>query len=85
MDYKELFEKYQALLVENNNLREELTSLKAQLGIIERQVVSSHEVFAPTPELEMPCSEFKYNDVLPSGVNNMSDSNEVKEFICKDV
>ena len=74
MDYKELFEKYQALLAENNNLREELTSLKAQLGLVECQVVSSHEVFVPTPKPEMSCTESKYADALPSGVNNMSDS-----------
>lgn len=74
MDYKELFEKYQALLVENNNLKEEVIRLKAQLGIVECQVVSSHEAFVPTPKPEMSCTESKYADALPSGVNNMSDS-----------
>lgn len=45
MDYQELFEKYQALLVENNNLRDELVRLRAHLGIKESQVFSPHKVF----------------------------------------
>jgi hypothetical protein len=59
MDYKELFEKYQALLVENNSLKEEIRSLKAQLGFIECQGVTFSKDFDSEPELkpEMPCSE----------------------------
>jgi hypothetical protein len=37
MDYKELLEKYQALLVENNHLKKEIKRLKGQQGISERQ------------------------------------------------
>jgi hypothetical protein len=33
MDYEELLEKYQALLVENNHLKEEINRLKRQEGI----------------------------------------------------
>ena len=50
MEYKELFEKYQALLAENSILKEELGSLKVQLGIVECQVVSSCEEFNSEPE-----------------------------------
>lgn len=37
MNYKELFEKYQSLLIENNNLKDEIKSLKTQFGINECQ------------------------------------------------
>jgi cell shape-determining protein MreC len=36
MDYKELLEKYQALLVENNRLKEEIKRLQRQQGIPEQ-------------------------------------------------
>lgn len=39
MDFNELLEKYQALLIENNNLKEEIGRLKAQLGINEPRAV----------------------------------------------
>ena len=39
MDFKELLEKYQALLTENNGLKEEIKRLKVQLGIREQQVI----------------------------------------------
>lgn len=52
MDFKELLEKYQALLTENNNLKEEINSLKAQLGIAESQVISD-EISAHKSEPEM--------------------------------
>ncbi|MBI1986845.1 MAG: hypothetical protein HYS70_00655 [Nitrospinae bacterium] len=39
MDYEELFEKYQALLVENNSLKGENKRLKIQLGIFEQEAV----------------------------------------------
>lgn len=74
MEYKELFEKYQALLAENSILKEELRSLKAQLGIVECQVVSSCEDFNSEPEPEMPYAESENRDALLSRINNMSDS-----------
>jgi cell division protein FtsB len=36
MDYQELLKKYQALLVENDYLREEISRLKGQQGIPEQ-------------------------------------------------
>ena len=84
MGYKELFEKYQALLAENSILKEELRSLKAQLGIVECQVVSSCEDFNSEPELEsgMPCTESENSDDLRSSINNMSDSmDKIKLFM----
>lgn len=43
MDYAELFEKYQEVLVENNSLRVENKKLKTQLGIVEQQPGLSDE------------------------------------------
>ncbi|MDD3365156.1 MAG: DEAD/DEAH box helicase family protein [Syntrophomonas sp.] len=37
MKFEELLEKYQLLLTENNNLKNEIKSLKVQLGIMEQQ------------------------------------------------
>ncbi len=71
MDYKELFGKYQALLAENSILKEELRNLKAQLGIVECQVVSSCEDFNSEPEPEMPCTESENSNDLRSGINKM--------------
>lgn len=39
MDFKELLEKYQAVLIENNCFKEELKTLKKKLGISEYQAV----------------------------------------------
>jgi len=86
MDYKELFEKYQTLLIENNDLREELVRLKAQLGIEESQVFSPHKILYLIPEQEKssfvleselePENELepKCNVLPPGGINKMSDS-----------
>jgi hypothetical protein len=64
MDYEELFEKYQTLLMENNNLKDEIIKLKAQLGIEECQIVSSCEDINSVPESEMPCTEPEKYDTL---------------------
>lgn len=70
MDFKELFEKYHALLIENNNLNEEIKSLKAQLGIVESQVISD-EISEHKSEPEIFVQE-SINQVLPSEINNTS-------------
>jgi hypothetical protein len=80
MDYKELFEKYQLLLTENNNLREEIKSLKAQLCIEESEVVademSEHKSEPKTLDQE------SYSQVLSSDINNNSESIEkIKLFM----
>ncbi len=72
LHHLELLGKYQALLAENSILKEELRNLKAQLGIVECQVVSSCEDFNSEPE--MPCTESENSNDLRSGINNMSDS-----------
>ncbi|MBI5416799.1 DEAD/DEAH box helicase family protein [Candidatus Poribacteria bacterium] len=80
MDFKELFEKYQSLLIENSNLKEEIISLKAQLGIAESHVVSDKTSECQfTPEL----FEHESADKTPtSNINNKSDSAEkIKLFM----
>lgn len=75
MDYNELFEKYQAVLIENNNLREEIKSLKPQLDSVEYQVASSEDIFVHKSQPGISRCEMAIH-ALPSGINNMSDSNE---------
>lgn len=81
MDFKELLEKYQELLVENSILKEEIKSLKAKYGVPEHQAVPegnseviSADISYPTPysssELFNHESE---GQVLQSNVNSLSD------------
>ena len=80
MDFKELFEKYQALLIENKSLREEIKSLRAQYDIGKSQGngddISEHK---PEPEI----SEQNHSaQISNSSVNNESDSSEkIKLFM----
>ncbi len=74
MDFKVLFEKYQSLLIENNNLKKEIKSLKAQLGIVKPHVVPD-EIFECKSTQESADKAF-------SNINNNSDSKEkIKLFI----
>lgn len=73
MNFEELLEKY-ALMIENDNLREEIKSLKAHLVIEESQGVY-HETFEHKAEPEVFCSE-PDDQYLQSTINNMSDSME---------
>lgn len=65
MDYEELFAHYQVLLRENSSLKSEIKRLKAQLGIVEQQIV----IFDESPE----------NDTV-SVVNKNSESREKIEL-----
>lgn len=69
MDYKELLEKYQALLIENNNLKEEVKALKAQFNLINCQSASEIE-----SDQEMTIDE--RNNQGESQINNQSDALE---------
>lgn len=80
MDFKELLEKYQTLLIENNKLKEEIKSLKAQVGIREQQVVpcefSQHKSAPEMVEQNSP------DDVIFSNINNLSAPEEkIKLFM----
>ncbi len=44
MDYEELLKKYQALLIENNDLRAENKSLRTRLGIFGRQTSCTEDM-----------------------------------------
>lgn len=50
MDYAELLAKYQALLIENNDLKKQNKILNNQLGIVEEQTVINIE----SPQNSMP-------------------------------
>lgn len=39
MTFEELLEKYQALLLENGNLKEEITNLNTKLGVSEHRAI----------------------------------------------
>jgi hypothetical protein len=80
MDFKELLEKYQLLLTENHNLKEEIKSLKAQLGIREQQVVP-YEFFQHKPAPEM-VEKNSSDNIMPQNINNLSNPQEkIKLFM----
>ncbi|MEW9124629.1 MAG: DEAD/DEAH box helicase family protein [Thermotaleaceae bacterium] len=80
MNFEELLEKYQAVLAENNNLKEEIKRLKAELDI-EKSQVSFDETFEEKSQCQMFQQE-SISHVLPSGVDNMSDPTEkIKLFM----
>ena len=67
MDHNELFEKYQALLIENDGLKAEITALKAQLGIPDSRMLSDvtppHESASDLPHTNGT------DEIAPSGIN----------------
>jgi len=74
ISFKELFERYQALLTENSNLKEEIGALKARLGVPDvRILINEIPRKEPEPEMIAPQSTF---EALPSGISNRSDSSE---------
>ena len=80
MNFEELLEKYQALLVENNKLKEEIKRLKTQPDIEESQVASD-EISGYISESEMLEQE-STGQVVSSGIDNRSDPMEkIKLFM----
>ena len=79
MDFEELLGEYQILLTVNNNLKEEIKYLKAQLGIEEQQVVPD-EIFEH--KLVSIFEQEAAGQVLYSNINSNSDSMEkIKLFM----
>ncbi|WP_330389451.1 hypothetical protein [Geosporobacter ferrireducens] len=80
MNFEELLEKYQTLLVENNNLKEEIKRLKAQLGT-EELLADSDEIFEYKSDSETLEQE-SVDQVFTSEIDNMSDPMEkIKLFM----
>ena len=80
MNFKELLEKYQALLIENNELKNEINNLKAQMGIVEQQDVPNelpeHKSTSETINQELA------DTVLPSSINSdASPMEKIKLFM----
>ena len=67
---KELFEKYQVILSENSNLKEEIRALKAQLGIVDTRIPAD-EISVHETESEMT-DQHSAGKVLPPGINSNS-------------
>ncbi|ACV62324.1 type III restriction protein res subunit [Desulfofarcimen acetoxidans DSM 771] len=67
MNFEELLKKYQAVLVENNNLKIEINNLKAQLGIVEQHYVTD-KVYKQKSIAKVLKQE-PVNKVLLSGMN----------------
>ncbi len=74
ISFKELFEKYQTLLTENINLKEENGALKARLGVPDVRI-PINEISGKEPEPEMIAPQFTSEAHL-SGISNRSDSRE---------
>jgi hypothetical protein len=74
MDYKELLEKYQALLVENNHLKEEIKRLKSQQGIPEQQGIP-FDFFEQNSTFEI-LGQNSMRTAIAASINNFSDPME---------
>jgi len=70
--YKEMFEKYQVLLTENSNLKEEIGALKARLDAQDVRI-PINEISRKEPEPEMIAPQSTFEAIL-SGISNSSDS-----------
>ena len=78
--FEELFERYQALLAENRNLKEEIGALKARLGVPDVRI-PINKIFGKEPEPEEIAPQ-STSEALPSGISNRSDSSEkIKLFM----
>lgn len=87
MNFNELLEKYQQLLIENNRLKEEIKGLKAQYGLIEPQDVSIVEI--DTREYKTRECKSEINtaadaevNISTPAINNLSDPKQkIKLFM----
>lgn len=80
MDFKELLEKYQVLLAENNKLKEEISLIKAQLGTVIPQTVTD-KILDCKSESERDNQE-PAGEILSSNINSKSDCMEkIKLFM----
>ncbi|HBW34449.1 TOTE conflict system archaeo-eukaryotic primase domain-containing protein [Desulfosporosinus sp. BICA1-9] len=88
MTFEELLEKYQALLLENGNLKEEITNLQTKLGVSEHRAIldgRSDNVFVdslfPTPDTYTEVSNHvSEGNTLQSNINSMSDPKDKIEL-----
>ncbi|MEK7719874.1 MAG: hypothetical protein AAB347_09735, partial [Bacteroidota bacterium] len=66
MDFKELLEKYQELLIENNRLRKELKTLNTQIGVEKAENINDNTLVIKTEEkiFERPLSSNLFNSSL---------------------
>ncbi|MCK9411811.1 MAG: DEAD/DEAH box helicase family protein [Prolixibacteraceae bacterium] len=83
MDFKELLEKYQELLIENDSLRKEIKSLNIQLGVEKADITSGNTLAIKTEEKIFEKELFPVN-ILGSSftTNKKSDSREkIKLFM----
>ena len=84
MTFEELLEKYQAVLLENSNLKEEIENLNTKLGVSEHRAIpygSSDDVsldsLFPTPNTFPEVSNHgSEGETLQSNINGMSDPKE---------
>ena len=82
MDFKELLEKYQELLIENNRLRKELKILNTQIGVEKTENINDNTLVIKTEEkiFERPLSSNLFNSSLTT--NKKSDTTEkIKLFM----
>lgn len=89
MTFEELLEKYQALLLENGNLKEEITNLNTRLSVSEHRAIldgHSDNVFVdslfPTPNIftEVVSNHGSEGKTLQSNINSMSDPKDKIEL-----
>ena len=90
MTYEELLEKYQALLVENSSLKEEIVNLNAKLDVLEHRAITDgnsdiNSLERPHPKIHSSLELFSYESegqTLQSNMNSQSDPVEkIKLFM----
>ncbi|MDO8548817.1 MAG: DEAD/DEAH box helicase family protein [Ignavibacteria bacterium] len=77
MDFKELHRIYQKLLIENNNLKDEIKSLKVLLGIVENQVVPDEKLSIPLTQEQIPSENVLFSNIN----NNAPPDDKIRFFI----
>ena len=84
MNFEELLEKYQAVVTENNYLKEELKSLKEKFDSLDYQTFPDanmdispvDSIYVPEASSSQVIRNEAENQILPLNINNLSDSKE---------
>jgi len=90
MTFEELLEKYQALLSENDRLREEIIYLNSKLGVSEHRAITdgasdsfSEDSLFPCPNAVLEVSnQLLKNETLQLNINNIRPQGQKLSYSC---
>jgi len=88
MTFEELLDKYQALLLENSSLKEEIRYLNSKLGVLEHRAISdgasesfTEDSLFPSPDAVLEVSnQLSENGTLQFNINNISEPKDKIEL-----